>query len=1085
MTPEIDGRLRSWRRQRLASLWAPGAARLAFAAAAGLLAAAALDRVFGLPLGLRLAVFWAGAAALAAAAASWLGRPLRELEPGRVLEAAAERWPECRGLLRSAWELARQEPAPGTSAALADLHVAAAERVAAALPDVRLFEAGLDRALKGRLAGLACLWAVGLPLVGGPAGVARVLTPWREVPLEAELEVVPGDADVAWAARAEVSARWRPGTAGGALALETRGAAGSWGPAAWDRAEAGGGSFRTGPLTAPFEYRLASRGRRSRSFRVTPVPFARFTGLTARIQRPGGEPREVALDGVTELAALRGSWVAVRGVPDRPLGRAWLEAAGLGGPAPMRPTAGGVWEAGFPLRQDGVLSVVAESGGSREPDPPTWQLRALEDRVPEASLLSPAFPVETSRRERLPVAYEVRDDHGLSAASLVFSVDGGPERSLPLAGLKPGASSHLGEHLWDLSAFPDGAKVEFRVRAVDDARPERQTGVSAPGVVVLTDFDAAHAATARKWAGAEAQLGTLAEAERGMSEALAEAGARPEAERAARAGALAEKDRALAAEWEKAARALGELADAMEADPYANPGMAESSRALASAVESMRAKDLPAARQAQRAGELAEAEARHKELEAKVRRAGELLAGGREMQAMQDLWGEAQRMESAGKDLAGALGEAAKRGKPPTPEEKRRLDAAMKALREQMDAMAKVIKGLPRPGEGSPADRRRKVYTVPLNDAGDTMDALEAAMARGDYAEAARLADELTKKLQAVHEAVGKAARDFAESADQSPATRLAELEEAWKEAAAGQERALETVAAVDEARLADKTKAQQDLLERLAQSQRAAVAEGERLAGWLPPGPLPDMRAALAELESKRIKEAPERLNRAAERLEAQARALTPKDGEPTTPARDLSALAQTQRDAAQALKDGAGDPPMSEERLGAAMAAGAVQRQATKKAGELGPIVEGLERDYGLDLEKAAQELSAAKRAQAEAENALSRRDTRGARAAQERALEHLRRGAEEAGRGKEKAQSSAQRAGQAFGSSRGTARPLNRGKGGRTGADTGFVPMPGVQEYQPPRVIRGEVEKSLQEKRPPAFDKAVDDYLKRLSQ
>ncbi|TBR19402.1 DUF4175 family protein [bacterium] len=1082
MTPSIDGRLRAWRRQRLAALWAPGFARLAAAAAAGVLAAAVLDRLFGLPLALRVGAFWAGAAALAGAAGLWLGRPLKELEAGRVLDAAAERWPECRGLLRSAWELARQEPPPGTSGALAERHIAAAETAARALPEDRLFAPRVPSALKGRLAGLACLWAAGLPLVGGPAGVARVLTPWREVPLESDLDVAPGDARVLWASRAELAAHWKAGAVGGALTLETRGADGDWDAVSWERAEGGGGSFKTGPLTEPLDYRILSRGRRSRAFRVTPVPAPRFTGLTARIQRPGGEPREVALDGVSELAALRGSWVAVRGVPDRPLERAWLEAAGLGGPAPMRPVDGGAWEAGFPLRQDGVLKVVAEAGGTREADPPSWQLRALEDRPPEASLLSPAFPVETSRRERLPVTYEVRDDHALSGAFLVYRADGGPERSLPLPGLRPGASSHLGEHAWDLSGFPDGAKVEFRVRAVDDARPERQSALSAPGYVVLTDFDAAHAEMERKWLGAEGRLAVLALAEKRMRESLAEAAALPAAEREARAGALAEQDRALSAEWEKSAAGLNELAAAMENDPYANPGMAESSRALSSAVEQLRREDLPAARQAHKAGDLPKAAERHGELADKVKRAGELLSGGREMQAMQDLWGDAQKMESAGSDLAGALSEAAKRGKP-TPEEKKRLEAAMQALREQMDAMAKLIAGLPKPAEQSPAERRRKVYTVPLNDAAGTMDALEAAMARGDYAEAARLAEELTQKLRAVQGAVGKAARDMAESADQSPAKRLGELEQAWKEAAARQEAALESVAAVDEARLADKTKAQQDLLERLAAEQRKAVAEGERLGRWLPPGPLPDMRASLAELEARRIKEAPERMTRAAERLEAQARALTPKDGEPTQPAKDLAALAQTQRDAAQALKDGARDAPMSEERLGATMAAGAVQRRASGKAGELEPMVEGLEHDYGLDLNKASSELSEARKAQGEAEEALGRRDTRGARGAQERALEHLKRGAEEAGKGRERAQANAQRSSQPFGQKRGTSRPL--GKGGRTGSDTGFVPMPGVQEYQPPRVIRGEVEKSLLERRPPAFDKAVDDYLKRLSQ
>lgn len=45
--------------------------------------------------------------------------------------------------------------------------------------------------------------------------------------------------------------------------------------------------------------------------------------------------------------------------------------------------------------------------------------------------------------------------------------------------------------------------------------------------------------------------------------------------------------------------------------------------------------------------------------------------------------------------------------------------------------------------------------------------------------------------------------------------------------------------------------------------------------------------------------------------------------------------------------------------------------------------------------------------------------------------------------------------------------------------------FSYLVGVQEYQPLRVIRGEVEQALREKRPPAFDKTVDDYLKRLAQ
>ncbi|MBI5596480.1 MAG: hypothetical protein HY928_10370 [Elusimicrobia bacterium] len=1082
MTPRIDERLKVWRRQRFAALWLEGGSRLSVWSGGLVMAAAAADRAFGLPHGLRLALFAAGLAAFAAACAAWLLKPLGAWDAGRILDAAAARWPQGRGLLRSAWELGRSPLPENTSAALARRHMADAEAAAGGLPDDVLFPALVPAPLRRRLGAVACCWAVGVPLIGGTAPLARVVAPWLENPLELELEVVPGDARVAWGSSPELRVGWRAGFPAAPLALELRPEAGAWARAVWDKEAAGQWSWRAESLNAPLQYRFVSRDRSTRAFRLDPIPYPRFERLSARVRRPGGAEEEVSLEGASVLAALRGSWVEVRGVPDRPLDEAALEVSGLGGPVPMKRGQDGVWSAGFPLRQDGTLRVRASAEGVGEPEPPAFQLRALEDRPPEVVLLSPAFPVETSRRERVPVAYEARDDFGLAAVSLVYSVDAGPERVQPLSGLKPGAASHLGEHEWDLSALPDGARIEFRLRAVDNARPEPQTAVSQAGLIVLADFEALHASVERRGLAAEAALGVLAEEERAMREALSAAAALPDAERAARAEDLARRESALSRDWAQAVRGVEQFSKAMEQDPYANPGAAESAAALAQALEGMRRGELAEARKAQKAGDLAASERGHEALEKKVRRAGELLSGGREVQAMQDLWGEAERMERSGQDLAGALEQLAK-GARPSAEEVKKLDAALAELQKRMDELAKVVEGLPKAAADSPAERRRKVYTVPLGAAQETMDALSAAMARGDYAEAARLAQELSRRLGEVSRAVSKAARDFAESEDQSPAKRLSELESAWKEAAAAQERALESVAAVEESRLAARTQAQERLREQLIAEQREAVKEGERLGRWLPPGPMPDMRVVLAELEGRRIREAPERLERAASRLEAQAKALTPEGTEPTEAARGLSALAAKERDVLRRLKEADAEAAMTEEQLSQAMAAGAVQRQASRKAAELSPMVDGLSRDYGLDLGEAEQSLRSARSEQAGAEESLSKRATGAARAAQERALEHLRRGAESAQKSRERAQSAQSGAGRPFGRPRGTARPM--GRGGETGADKSFVPLPGVEEYQPPRVIRGEVEKSLHEKRPPAFDKAVDEYLRRLSQ
>ena len=56
---------------------------------------------------------------------------------------------------------------------------------------------------------------------------------------------------------------------------------------------------------------------------------------------------------------------------------------------------------------------------------------------------------------------------------------------------------------------------------------------------------------------------------------------------------------------------------------------------------------------------------------------------------------------------------------------------------------------------------------------------------------------------------------------------------------------------------------------------------------------------------------------------------------------------------------------------------------------------------------------------------------------------------------------------------------------GAGGLTGADTGFVPLPSAQDYMPPREIRRDLEESLQERRPRAYDPVIKDYFRRISQ
>jgi hypothetical protein len=55
----------------------------------------------------------------------------------------------------------------------------------------------------------------------------------------------------------------------------------------------------------------------------------------------------------------------------------------------------------------------------------------------------------------------------------------------------------------------------------------------------------------------------------------------------------------------------------------------------------------------------------------------------------------------------------------------------------------------------------------------------------------------------------------------------------------------------------------------------------------------------------------------------------------------------------------------------------------------------------------------------------------------------------------------------------------------RGGSLGASVEFVPLPKVRDYLPPKELREELERSLREKRPAAYDGVIKEYFKRISQ
>jgi len=220
-------------------------------------------------------------------------------------------------------------------------------------------------------------------------------------------------------------------------------------------------------LAEPLDYRISWRGLQSRVYRLVPRTVPGLESLRARIS---GQAAEIALSAAEPLSARRGAWVALKGRPNQPLASVHLRASFLPAPLALRCVKDGECETGFFSSQDGNFQFDVEAvDGRRDPAPVAYALKAVPDEPPKVELLSPLRPVQASPASVLPVAYAARDDAGLSRVTLIVRVPGAGEREIALQSLGPKApKDFIGDFPWELAGLPVGAKVEFRVKAVDD-----------------------------------------------------------------------------------------------------------------------------------------------------------------------------------------------------------------------------------------------------------------------------------------------------------------------------------------------------------------------------------------------------------------------------------------------------------------------------------------------------------------------------------------------------------------------------------------------------------------------------------------
>jgi len=386
--------------------------------------------------GVRIAAY----IALAALVVQYLVRPLlRRASDEHVALYLEEHEPSLDAAVLSAVEhgKAGSESADRSPLLARRLVEHAIERTHAVADGVRVDQPGIFRA--AIFAGGAAL--IGMIALGvGPTflreGARLLLAPWRsaEAAQPYAIAVLPGNATVAKGGDQEVDASLRGFTAERVELVVRRGAAVEWEhipmTASGDSAHF---SLRLFDLAERTEYYVESNGVRSPLFRidVANLPYVKKIDLEYRYPGYTGMASETVKD-AGDIAAPRGTTVIVHATPTMPVkgGRLSIE-----GKAPVAMTLGadGTLSAPIQVTVNGFYKLELQAAsGDFVPGSLDYTIDVLDDRPPTITFQKPGRDTKVTAVEEVFTQVQATDDYGVSNIDLVYSVNGGPEKTVAL-----------------------------------------------------------------------------------------------------------------------------------------------------------------------------------------------------------------------------------------------------------------------------------------------------------------------------------------------------------------------------------------------------------------------------------------------------------------------------------------------------------------------------------------------------------------------------------------------------------------------------------------------------------------------------
>ena len=434
--------------------------------------------ILGFRIGLGLA---------AAAFAAWfLGRPLmRRVGDEQVALYLEEHEPTLEATIITAIEAEREGRVHDMSPALLKRLIEGAVERAQRIEHGRRIERVSVRryAAAAGVVGIAALALFTL----GPAYLRHALSALLVISRDVEaaapyrIDVTPGNATVPKGADQTITATLHGFDAVDAIVMMRKSAESEYQRLPMVRAENGAYDGMLFDLAEGMEYFVEAAGVRSPSFtlKVLELPYVKqldleyhfpnYTGLAPRTVEDGGD-----------VATLRGTDVRVRIQPTMAAPGGRLVMAD-GSSTPLTANADGTLAGRFTAAANGFYRVELDGpAGEKVNASPEYTIDILADQAPSVTLAKPGRDTDATPVQEFFVEARADDDFAVRNLQLVYSINGGEEKTVGLfSGSKPLTEVTAGHtfYLEELGVQP-GDAVSYYARATDNdanAGPKRAT----------------------------------------------------------------------------------------------------------------------------------------------------------------------------------------------------------------------------------------------------------------------------------------------------------------------------------------------------------------------------------------------------------------------------------------------------------------------------------------------------------------------------------------------------------------------------------------------------------------------------------